>query len=168
MKKYLNKSLIIGFVLGGLAALPVGFGLGVYYLPILVASEGASADVVAAAKSEAMISATLRRALKGSDGYHWGEGTLHLTREGEQYFFTLDGQVSPGPDYKLYLTPEYVEDEAAFLAIKAQSVRVADITGFDNFRVDVPMLIDPTQYPAMVIWCERFEEFITAGRLEAK
>jgi hypothetical protein len=168
MKKYLNKSLIIGFVLGGLAALPIGFGLGVYYLPILVASEGASADVVAAAKSEAMISATLRRDLKGSDGYHWGEGTLHLTRESGQYFFTLDGRVSPGPDYKLYLTPEYVEDEAAFLAIKAQSVRVADITGFDNFRVDVPMSIDPTQYPAVIIWCERFREFITAGRLEAK
>ena len=168
MKKYLNKSLIIGFVLGGLAALPVGFGLGVYYLPILVASEGVSAAVVAAAKSEAMISATLRRDLKGSDGYHWGEGTLHLTREGGQYFFTLDGRVSPGPDYKLYLTPDYVEDEAEFLAIKAQSVRVADITGFDNFRVDVPMSVDPTQYPAMIIWCERFREFITAGRLEAK
>jgi len=168
MKKYLNISLLIGFVLGGLVALPVGFGLGTYYLPILVASEGASDDVVAAAKSEAMISATFRKNLKGSDGFHWGEGTLHLTREGGQYYFTLDGSVSPGPDYRLYLTPQYVEDEASFLTIKAQSVRVADITGFDNFRVDVPMSIDPTKYPAIIIWCERFNEFITAGRLEAK
>ncbi|MCH1568325.1 MAG: DM13 domain-containing protein [Alphaproteobacteria bacterium] len=77
----------------------------------------------------------------------------------------IDGSVSPGPDYKLYLTPEYVEDEAEFLALKARSVRVADITGFDNFRVDVPMNIDPTQYPAVIIWCERFGEFITAGHL---
>ena len=168
MKQYINKSLIIGVVLGGVAALPLGFALGVYYLPILVASEGASQDVVAAAKSEAMISANFRKNLKGSDGLHWGEGTLHLTREGGQYFFTLEGSVSPGPDYKLYLTPEYVEDEASFLAIKARSVRVADITGFDNFRVDVPMRIDPIQYPAVIIWCERFGEFITAGRLEAK
>ena len=159
MKKHLNISLLIGIVLGGLAALPVGFGLGVYYLPILVASDGASDDVLAAAKSGAM---------KGSDAYHWGEGTLHLTQEAGQYFFTLEGRVSPGPDYKLYLTPAYVEDEAEFLAIKSQSVRVADITGFDNFRVDVPMSIDPTQYPAVIIWCERFREFITAGRLEAK
>ena len=168
MKKYLNISLLIGFVLGGLVALPVGFGLGTYYLPILVASEGASDHVVAAAKSDAMISANFRKNLKGSDGFHWGEGTLHLTREGGQFYFTLDGSVSPGPDYKLYLTPQYVEDEASFLAIKAQSVRVADITGFDNFRVDVPMSIDPTKYPAIIIWCERFNEFFTAGRLEAK
>ena len=168
MKKFFNKSLIIGIVLGGAAALPLGFALGVYYLPILVASEGASQEVVAAAKSQATIQANFRRDLKGSDGLHWGEGTLHLTREGGQYYFTLDGQVSPGPDYKLYLTPSYVEDEASFLDIKAQSVRVADITGFDNFRVDVPMSIDPTQYPAVIIWCERFGEFITAGRLERK
>ena len=40
MTKYLNISLLIGFVLGGIVALPVGFGLGTYYLPILVASEG--------------------------------------------------------------------------------------------------------------------------------
>ena len=166
MTKFINKSLFIGLVLGGLAALPVGFGLGVYYLPILVASDGASRTQVAAARSDAMISANFRRDLKGSDGFHWGEGTLHLTREGGQYFFTLDGQVSPGPDYKLYLTPEYVEDEASFLALKERSVRVADITGFDNFRLDVPMSIDPTQYPTVIIWCERFGEFITSGRLQ--
>lgn len=168
LKKYINKSLFIGIVLGGIGALPLGFGLGVYYLPILVASEGASDAVVAAAKSDAMIQADFRKDLKGSDGFHWGEGTLHLTREGGQYFFTLDGSVSPGPDYKLYLTPEYVEDEAEFLAVKARSVRVADITGFENFRVDVPMSIDPTNYLAVIIWCERFGEFITSGRLEAK
>ena len=168
MTKHLNISLLIGFVLGGIVALPVGFGLDTYYLPILAASEGASDAVVAAAKSDAMISATFRKDLKGSDGFHWGEGTLHLTREGGQYYFTLEGSVPPGSDYKLYLTPQYVEDEASFLAIKAQSVRVADITGFDNFRVDVPMSIDPTQYPAIIVWCERFSEFITAGRLEAK
>ena len=168
MKQYLNKYLFIGIILGGLGALPLGFALGVYYLPILVASEGASQEVVAAAKSQATIQAEFRRNLRGSDSLHWGEGTLHLTREGGQYYFTLDGQVSPGPDYKLYLMPQYAENEAEFLAIKSRSVRVADITGFDNFRVDVPMSIDPTQYPAVIIWCERFGEFITAGRLERK
>lgn len=70
MTKHLNISLLIGFVLGGIVALPVGFGLGTYYLPILVASEGASDAVVAAAKSDAMISATFRKDLKGSDGFH--------------------------------------------------------------------------------------------------
>lgn len=166
MSKFFNKSLIIGIILGGAGALPLGFALGVYYLPILVASEGASQEVLDAARAQAKTQVNFRRDLRGSDGLHWGEGTLHLTQENGQYYFTLDGQVSPGPDYKLYLTPQYVEDEAEFLDIKAQSVRVADITGFDNFRVDVPMSIDPTQYPAVIIWCERFGEFITSGRFE--
>jgi hypothetical protein len=168
MAKTVPKSSIIGFIVGVLMALPLGFGLGVYYLPILVASDGASQAQVATAKSQAMIQATFRKDLRGSDGFHWGEGTLHLSQEGGQYFFTLDGRVSPGPDYKLYLTPSYAETEAEFLAIKARSVRVGDITGFDNFRLDVPMSIDPTQYPAVIIWCERFGEFITSGLLEAK
>ena len=166
MRSHINKSLIIGLVLGGLAALPIGFALGVYFLPILVASEGASEAQVEAARSGASLQAAFRRDLRGSDAFHWGEGTLHLTRESGQYYFTLDGELSPGPDYKLYLTREYVETEAEFLQVKAQSVRVADITGFKNFRIDVPMSIDPTQYPAVIIWCERFGEFITAGRLQ--
>ena len=39
--KHDQQHLFIGIILGGLGALPLGFALGVYYLPILVASEGA-------------------------------------------------------------------------------------------------------------------------------
>ena len=168
MVRFINKSLIIGFLFGGVLALPIGFGLGVYYLPILVASEGVSETELAAAQSGAMLQATFRRDLKGSDGIHWGEGTLHLSRKDGRYFFTLDGKVSPGPDYKFYLTPEYAENEEEFLAIKSRSVRIANITGFSNFRIDVPMEIDPMQYPAVLIWCEHFGEFITSGRMQPK
>jgi hypothetical protein len=96
---------------------------------------------------------------------HWGEGRLFLSRENLQYFFTLEGEISPGPDYKLYLTPKFVEDEAGFEAIKNNSIRVADVAGHENIRIAVPTSIDPTAYAAVVIWCERFSEFITAGRL---
>jgi hypothetical protein len=34
-------------------------------------------------------------------------------------YFRLDGTISPGPDYRLYLAPEFVDDGAGFLAIKA-------------------------------------------------
>ncbi|MBE8191008.1 MAG: DM13 domain-containing protein [Alphaproteobacteria bacterium] len=170
MKDAINKATIIAFfiggVLGGAAGGVAGFGLGIYYLPILVEAEGATTREVKTATKAANYKTNFRRDLKGSDSLHWGEGTLYLGREiGGQYYFTLDGQVSPGPDYKLYLAPRFVETEADFLAIKAQSVRVADINGFTNFRVSVPMSIDPTQYEAVVVWCETFSQFITAGTL---
>lgn len=166
----INKATIIAFLIGGFLGGAggglAGFALGVYYLPILVESAGATASEVKTATKSANYQTSFIRELKDSDGLHWGEGTLYLTKEvGGQYYFTLDGQVSPGPDYKLYLTPHFVETEADFNAIKSRSVRVADINSFTNFRIAVPMTIDPTQYKAVVVWCEAFGQFITAGTL---
>jgi hypothetical protein len=42
------------------------------------------------------------------------------------------GKLAPGPDYKLYLAPSFVEDEAGFEAIKAQSKQVGDVKTFDG------------------------------------
>ncbi|MGC6471290.1 MAG: DM13 domain-containing protein [Parvibaculales bacterium] len=166
MKSLFNRSLVVGFVLGGLAALPVGFALGVYFLPILVASEGADEQALIIAQANTLARATFSRDLKGSDRLHWGEGALIISTEGGQTYATLDGQVSPGPDYKLYLSPQFVDDEASFLAVKHDSLKVADITGFINFRVMLPVTVKVRDYAAVVVWCERFGEFITAGRLE--
>ncbi|MGC6511707.1 MAG: DM13 domain-containing protein [Parvibaculales bacterium] len=166
LKSLLNKSFIVGVALGGLAALPIGFAMGVYYLPILVASEGADEEQLIIAQANTLARASFTRDLKGSDRLHWGEGTLIISTEGGQTYATLDGQVSPGPDYKLYLSPQFVDDEASFLAVKQDSLKVADITGFTNFRVMLPVTAKVRDYAAVVVWCERFGEFITAGHLE--
>jgi len=166
MKLLRTPALYIGLVIGGLLGLIPGFGLGVYFLPIIVASEGASDTQLSAAKSAGQRQGVFRRDLKDSDAAHWGEGTIYESMEGGQIFYTLEGRVSPGPDYKLYLTPKFVETEADFMAIKDRSARVADITGFDNFRVSIPMTVDAAAYPAVLVWCERFGEFITAARLQ--
>jgi hypothetical protein len=41
--------------------------------------------------------------------------------------------------------------------------RVGDIKTFDNFVVSVPAGIDTSKYSAVIIWCERFSQFITAA-----
>ena len=161
----INKAFIVGLIVGGLAGIAPGFMLGVYFLPILVAEEGASVAEVAAAKEQAVREGIFRKNLPGSDAFHWGEGTLVESMEDGQYYFTLEGSVAPGPNYKLYLTPEFVDTEEAFLAIKDRSVLVASLATFDNFRVSVPAKIDPDRYPAVIIWCERFKRFITAATL---
>ena len=164
----LSRALLIGFIVGTAFGILPGFALGVYFLPIIVAEDGADSAQIAQAKNQSLATAVFRRNLAGSDLLHWGEGTLFLSRENLQYFFTLEGEISPGPDYKLDLTPKFVEDEAGFEAIKNNSIRiadVADVTGHENIRIAVPTSIYPTAYAAVVIWCERFSEFITAGRL---
>ena len=63
------------------------------------------------------------------------------------------------------MIPKFVETESDFLAIKDQAVQIAPIKAFENFAVDVPMGVDVTQYPALIIWCEAFGQFITSAEL---
>jgi len=74
------------------------------------------------------------------------------------------GRLSPGPDYKLYLTVEFVEDEESFLKVKDQSARIGDVKSFDGFLLDVPSSVDVSAYTTAVVWCEAFGEFISAAK----
>ena len=141
-------------VVGGL-----GFGAGIYVLPILTAPAAPLQAALGAAEAAAVYEAKLRRDLEGSDFLHWGEGTVHIGPE----TIALVGRLAPGPNYRLYLSPEFVETEAAFLRLKGSMVQVGAVETFDNFIVPVPAEIDPSQFAAVVIWCESFEQFITAG-----
>jgi hypothetical protein len=162
--EYWRKRFFLALTLKFFAGLIIGFGLGIYLLPILIADAPADIAVVQAAADTAEREAKFRRDLPGSDALHWGEGTLYLTADR----VTLEGEVSPGPDYRLYLAPSYVEDEKGFFAIKSQSLEIARIKGFKNFSYEIPSGIDTSSYSAVVIWCERFSQFITAGRLTSR
>ena len=78
----------------------------------------------------------------------------------------LDGTISPGSNYRLYLAPEFVDDGAGFLAIKAKSRQIGAVETFKNFAMDLPPAIDLDEYDVVVIWCEAFKQFITAALLE--
>ena len=143
-----------------LTALAIGFALGVYFLPILIAPPAPRAAEVDAAARDARFKGTFRRSLKGSDVFHWGEGTIYVGGK----TIALRGKTSPGPAYKLYLSPEFVETKADFERIRTRMVRVGDIDTFENFVVAVPASIDPAQYTTAIVWCEAFSQFITAAR----
>ena len=140
--------------------LAFGFALGVYVLPILVAPEAPSPDAVAAQAQAATFTGRFRRDLADSDALHWGEGTVSVSARS----IALDGRLAPGPDYKLYLSPQFVETEDAFKRLKASMVRVGDVRTFENFIVPVGEGIDPSRYTAVIVWCERFSQFITAAK----
>ena len=154
MKKLLLLIATHGLFLGA------GFALGIYALPILTAPPAPSATEVAAASTEVAFTAQFRRDLKGSDFLHWGEGKVSIGRER----VTFLGSLAPGPDYKLYLSPEFVETKADFLRLKDQMARVGDVKTFENFVVQLPASIDVSRYTTVIVWCESFGQFITAAK----
>lgn len=141
-------------------ALAAGFAAGIYVLPILTAPDAPSTADVRTASGGATYTGQFRRNLKGSDFVHWGEGTVSVGR----HQVALLGRVAPGPDYKLYLAPQFVDTKQDFLNVKARSVRVGDVKTFDNFIVPVPPSIDVSRYTTVVVWCEAFSMFITAAQ----
>jgi len=143
-----------------LTVLAIGFGLGIYMLPILIAPSAPSSAEVATQAASARYVGTFRRDLKDSDALHWGEGKVSLSAKS----VVLDGELAPGPDYKLYLSPEFVETEADFQRLKPSMVRVGDVKTFKNFVVPVPESIDPSRYNTVIVWCESFSQFITAAK----
>jgi hypothetical protein len=108
----------------------------------------------------ATYSTSFTRDLDGSDFLHWGEGTVSLSATE----IVHQGRLAPGPDYRLYLVPDFVETEAQFEAIKADALQVGEIKSFDGFLVSLPDGVELVAYTTVLVWCEAFGEFITAAK----
>ncbi|MFP5445475.1 MAG: hypothetical protein ACLGIY_18110, partial [Betaproteobacteria bacterium] len=59
-----------------LLTLVIGFALGVYVLPILIAPDAPTQQEIQSSQPAAQWTATFRRDLKDSDALHWGEGAV--------------------------------------------------------------------------------------------
>lgn len=161
---FARKYIILALAMKFFAGLVIGFGLGVYFLPILIADAPADQTLVLAESESADRMASFSKDRGDSDALHWGEGTLYLSNGR----VTLDGSVSPGPDYRIYLIPKYVDSEKAFLEIKSSSREIARVSGFKNFSYKTATDINYGEYEGVLIWCERFGQYITSGRLEIR
>lgn len=140
--------------------LVAGIALGIYLLPIITEPEGPPPALLDQAAESAQFTVTLREDLAGNDFLHWGKGTIGVSSTQVVH----QGTLAPGPDYKLYLTTEFVEDEAGFLPLKETALQVGDVKTFDGFILELPPDVDIAAYNTVVIWCESFGEFITAGQ----
>jgi hypothetical protein len=142
------------------AMLAIGFALGVYLLPILTAPKGPDQAALQETVAQARFTGRFDRNLEGSDFLHWGEGEVRVLPDRIAH----EGRLAPGPDYKLYLAPEFVDTKEGFLAIKDRSKRIGDVKTFDGFLVDVPAGVDVNDYTTVVVWCEAFSQFISAAK----
>lgn len=161
MRSRIIKKAVLLLVTHG-AAVFAGFALGIYALPILTAPVAPTNAEVETAMVKGAFRGEFTRDLKGSDLLHWGEGAVSVGQEA----VALMGRIAPGPDYRLYLSPEFVEDEAGFERIKASAVEVGPVKTFENFIIPVPDAVDVSNYNTVVVWCESFSEFISAARYQ--
>ena len=137
-----------------------GFALGIYLLPILTAPDSIEISKINEFEKKSLYQTEFIRDLRGSDPWHWGEAKVTISNKK----ITVNGSIAPGPDYKLYLLNSFVEHEDEFLSIKEDAKYVAEVKSFENFVVDVPSDINVSEFNTVVIWCESFNEFITAAQ----
>ncbi|MFJ2987482.1 DM13 domain-containing protein [Collimonas sp. NPDC087041] len=151
---------IFAYTASHLLAAVIGFAAGIYLLPILTAGEGPTAAQLKQAAGNAQYKGVFKKDLAGSDFVHWAQGTVAV---GDKQI-AFEGSVAPGPDYKVYLTSEFVDSKQGFLDIKKQALRVGEVKTFDGFIVDLPPGVDLSRYNTVVIWCEAYSQFISAAQ----
>ncbi|GHA55551.1 DM13 domain-containing protein [Photobacterium aphoticum] len=149
-----------GLLLSHGAALAAGFVLGVYALPILIAPDAPPVSMISATAQDALFTTTFDKNRQDSDFLHWGEGEVTIGNEA----ITFVGELAPGPDYKLYLSPVYVETEADFNTNKSAMVQLGDIHSFDRFMLPLDSAVDINQYNTVIVWCESFGQYITSAQ----
>lgn len=139
--------------------LGVGFALGIYLLPVLTAPPAPTEQIIRHFDS-AQFTANFTKERQDSDFFHWGEGKVNISDSQISFM----GELAPGPDYKLYLSPEFVETEAKFNELKSQMVQIGDVKSFGGFSLPVDSSVDIGEYNTVVVWCESFGEFITSAQ----
>ncbi|MCG3865834.1 MULTISPECIES: DM13 domain-containing protein [unclassified Photobacterium] len=151
-------TLLITHLLAG----TLGIALGIYLLPILTAPTAPTPSEVSHLSTQAQYSGEFRKDLAGSDFLHWGEGKVSISPTK----ITLMGKLAPDPDYKLYLSPRFVETETEFNQENTNMVLVGNVKTFNNFVVNVPQNIDIAKYDTVIVWCESFGQFITSAKYQ--
>lgn len=155
------KKTILLFVSHGLTA-GFAFLLGIYTLPIIMAPPSPNSAAIALSIKETRYVALISDSLKDSDWLHWGKGRFSLGND----YIVFQGKLAPGPAYRLYLSPTFIETEKSFLENKANMIPIGNVNGFENFILPVNNDIDIEKFNSVIIWCESFGQFITAAQFK--
>jgi hypothetical protein len=130
-----------------LVALAIGIRIGLYALPLLNEPAPPDESALRTTRTDPLHKRRFQRNLKGSDLLHWGDGEVRILKDRIAH----EGRIAPGPDYKLYLAPHFVDTRTAFLDIKHLSRRIGAIKTFSGFIVEVPVNVDVSDYTTVVV-----------------
>ena len=153
MRRFITFLITHGIALG------LGFGLGIYLLPILTAPPSPDAAVRESMAADAVYTTEFQEDLPGNDFVHWGRGTVSLT----QSQIIHEGELAPGPDYMVYLVPEFVDDEASFEALKSESRVLGSVKTFKGFALDMPADVDLEAYTTVQVVFDIRQDILDVG-----
>ncbi|MBQ4850891.1 DM13 domain-containing protein [Pseudoalteromonas sp. MMG012] len=151
----LSICIILTFVLG--------FISGIYALPIISAPNSPSMLELATATQHTKYKGQFVTTLKDSDLLHFAKGDVSVSNDN----IAFKGNIAPGPDYQLYLAKRFIETEADFHTFKGSMALLGDIKTFDSFIVPIPDAINIEEFNTVIIWCESFEQFISAAQYQS-
>lgn len=155
----IKKRVVAILLVTHLGLFGLGFAAGVYYLPILTATQNATDKDVQMVKDSARYTGIFDKNQEGSNAVHWADGKLYVSKNE----IAFEGTVAPGPDYKIYLTKTQANNKSSFLKIKDESLYIGDLKNFGNFKKTIPNGIDIDEYTTVQIWCERYGQFISSA-----
>jgi len=155
----MSKFIMLKLMATHTLTLLIGVAAGIYMLPLLTAGDGPDKNILDQVMENRHYSGTFSRDREDSDLLHWGEGELSIGPSR----IAFSGRLAPGPDYRLYLSPVFIETERAFIEQKQSMKEVGAINTFDGFLIDIPTRVDAATYTTAIMWCETFDQFITSA-----
>lgn len=156
----MKKSSLVILICSHICCVVIGVFAGLYSLPILSAPPSPTAQQMKMLTGDIVFNAKIPKSLKGSDFLHWGEGQFSLSSKAVMF----NGRLAPGPNYKLYLSPRFVETEAQFKHAKSTMLLVGEVKTFNNFITTSNTPLPLGNFTTVVVWCESFDEFITSAK----
>jgi len=155
----MSKFIMLKLMATHTLTLLIGVAAGIYMLPLLTAGDSPDKNILDQVMENRHYSGTFSRDREDSDLLHWGEGELSIGPSR----IAFSGRLAPGPDYRLYLSPVFIETERAFIEQKQSMKEVGAINTFDGFLIDIPTRVDAATYTTAIVWCETFDQFITSA-----
>jgi hypothetical protein len=151
------------FLVGGILGTAFGVAVGFFFFPY-VFPPPAAMEVLTAAEQTKVVARGKFIHANPSDPIHHGTGSVAVYEK--LVYLEADFAVGPGPAFHVYLVPK---------AQVRQSADVKDTMFIDLGRLrafkgsqkySIPVGVDLTNYPSVVIWCAQFGVLISPADLE--
>jgi hypothetical protein len=157
----LGRAIALLFV-GGVLGTAFGVALGFFLFPYVFPPPTAAESLTEADRSALIATGTFIHA-NPSDPVHWGKGKVSVYEKA--VFLEPDFEVGPGPAYHVYLVPKPSIRTSSDLG-DAMYVDLGGLRAFKGSqRYPIPEGVNLTDYPSVIIWCERFSVLISPADL---
>ena len=151
------------FLLGGILGTGFGVALGFFFFPYVFPPPPAAEQLTEADRSSLVATGTFIHA-NPSDPVHYGKGKVSVYEK--TVFLDPDFEVGPGPAFHVYLVPKANVRQAA----DVKDAMFVDLGGLRAFkgsqRYRIPDGVKLSDFPSVVIWCERFSVLISPADLK--